>query len=138
MDIVYNLRNRRLRRRFSRPSGVGGVDFVNQVIPSFLSIAIKCKKVCPDGQTDKRTDKQMDRHCVWVHIWVSELLYFSMDFTIRYYIGLPMAQGFSKKLNEPIQSRNKKVMGSKVWVSGRTNRQTDRQTEGHRLSGILI
>ena len=83
------------------------------------------------GQTDKRTDKQMDRHCVWVHIWVSELLYFSMDFTIRYYIGLPMAQGFSKKLNEPIQSRNKKVMGSKVWVSGRTNRQTDRQTEGH-------
>ena len=138
MFIIYYSQNHRLRWHFSCPSGVGGVDFVNQVIPSFLSIAIKYKKVCPDGQTDKRTDKQMDRHCVWVHIWVSELLYFSMDFTIRYYIGLPMAQGFSKKLNEPIQSRNKKVMGSKVWVSGRTNRQTDRQTEGHGHREIII
>ena len=47
MGIDTYSQNRRLRRRFSRPSGVGGVQFVNQVIPSFLSIAIKYKKVWP-------------------------------------------------------------------------------------------
>ena len=107
------------------------LDVFTREIATFGGVSLALWEWELSGRTNRQTDRETDGQTLVVVIELSEHLHFSTNY-------IPIPQGFSKKLFELDRSRNKKVTGPNLWVSGRSNRQTDGETDGQTEFWISI